>query len=102
MAEDPKAWGRYVESAVGAYIVSQAQICDYKAYYWRDSHDEVDFVLHRRGKTIAIEVKSGRRTTNNGLPKFEKAYHPHRAFVVGSGGLSFEEFLSMDLNLLFK
>lgn len=102
MAEDPKAWGRYVESAVGAYIVNQAQICDYKAYYWRDSHDEVDFVLHRRGKTIAIEVKSGRRTTNNGLPKFEKAYHPHRAFVVGSGGLSFEEFLSMDLNLLFK
>ena len=102
MAEDPKAWGRYVESAVGAYIVSQAQICDYKAYYWRDSHDEVDYILHRRGKTIAIEVKSGRRTTNNGLPKFEKAYHPHRAFVVGAGGLSFEEFLSMDLNLLFK
>lgn len=102
MAEDPKAWGRYVESAVGAYIVSQAQICDYKAYYWRDSHDEVDFVLHRRGKTIGIEVKSGRRTTNNGLPKFTKAYHPHRAFVVGSGGLSFEEFLSMDLTLLFK
>ena len=102
MAEDPKAWGHYVESAVGAYIVSQAQICDYKAYYWRDSHDEVDFVLHRRGKTIAIEVKSGRRTTNNGLPKFEKAYHPYRAFVVGSGGLSFEEFLSIDLNLLFK
>ena len=41
MAEYPKTWGRYVESAVGAYIVSQAQICDYKAYYWRDSHDEV-------------------------------------------------------------
>lgn len=102
MTDDPKAWGRYVESAVGAYIVSQAQICDYKAYYWRDSHDEVDFVLHRRGKTIGIEVKSGRRTTNIGLPKFAKAYHPHRAFVVGSGGLSFEEFLSMDLNLLFK
>ncbi|EEX47316.1 hypothetical protein BACFIN_05042 [Bacteroides finegoldii DSM 17565] len=59
-------------------------------------------MLHRRGKTIAIEVKSGRRTTNNGLPKFEKAYHPYRAFVVGSGGLSFEEFLSIDLNLLFK
>lgn len=102
MMEDPKAWGRYVESAVGAYIVSQAQICDYKAYYWRDNHDEVDFILVRRGKKVAIEVKSGRRTVNSGLPKFEKAYRPYKALVVGSGGLSFEDFLSMDLDLLFK
>lgn len=30
-----------------------------------------------------------------------KAYHPPCAFVGGFGGLSFEEFLSMYLNLLF-
>lgn len=97
-----KAWGRYVESAVGAYIVSQAHICDYKAYYWRYNSEEVDFVLFRRGKTIAIEVKSGRRTTNSGLPKFAKAFNPYKAIVVGSGGLSFEEFLSVDLEMLFR
>lgn len=100
--EDPKAWGRYVESAVGAYLVSQSQILDYKVYYWRDNNDEVDFVLVRRKRKVAIEVKSGRRTINEGLPKFTKAYHPYKALIVGSGGLSFEEFLSMDLNLLFK
>lgn len=100
--EDPKAWGRYVESAVGAYLVSQSQILDYKVYYWRDNNDEVDFVLVRRKRKVAIEVKSGRRTINEGLPKFTKAYHPYKAFIVGSGGLSFEEFLSMDLHLLFK
>ena len=100
--ENPKSWGRYVESAIGAYLVSQAQILDYKVYYWREKGDEVDFVLVRRRKKVAIEVKSGRRTTNAGLPKFTGAYKPFRALVVGSGGLSFEEFLSMDLNLLFK
>lgn len=100
--EDAKLWGRYVESAIGAHLASQAQIYDYKVYYWRDKKDEVDFVLVRRNKKVAIEVKSGRRTTNQGLAVFSQLYHPHKALVVGSGGLSFEDFLSMDLNLLFK
>ena len=100
--EDPKLWGRYIESAIGAYIVSQAQINDYKVYYWRDHKDEVDFILVRRKKKIAIEVKSGRRTTNQGISVFTKTYKPYKALIIGSGGLSFEEFLSMDINLLFK
>lgn len=101
-ATNPAVWGRYVESAIGAFLVSQSQIYDYKVYYWRDRNNEVDYVLSRRGKTIAIEVKSGRRTTNAGLPLFSKLFNPHRAFAVGSGGISVEEFLSLDLNLLFK
>lgn len=100
--EDAKVWGRYVESAVGAYLVSQASVCGYHVYYWRDKMDEVDFVLTKRQKKIAIEVKSGRRTTNRGLAVFSEKYHPFRSVVVGSGGLSFEEFLSMDLELLFR
>ncbi len=100
--ENPKLWGRYAESAVGAYLVSQAQLHDYKVCYWRHNCDEVDFILARRNKKIALEVKSGRRTTNRGLSLFSAAYHPHKSLVIGSGGLSFEEFLSMDLELLFK
>lgn len=100
--ENPKEWGRMAESAVGAYLVSQAQIADYKVYYWRENNDEVDFVLTRRDRKIVIEVKSSRRTVNAGLPKFKTLYNPYHAITVGSGGLSFEEFLSMDLNLLFR
>ncbi len=100
--ENPQLWGRIVESAVGAYLVSQSAIVDYKVYYWREGNNEVDFVLVRRGKKIAIEVKTGRRTTNTGLPKFVEAYKPHKSFVVGSGGMSLEDFLLMDLNILFK
>lgn len=68
----------------------------------RDKKDEVDFVLVSRNKEMAIEVKSGRRTINQGLSVFSKMYHPYKTFVVGTGGLSFEEFFSMDLDLLFK
>ncbi len=100
--ESPELWGRHAESAVGAYLISQAQEHDYKVYYWRDKKDEVDFVLVRRKKKVAIEVKSGRRTTNHGLSVFSQSYNTHRFLVVGSGGLSFEDFLSMDLELLFK
>lgn len=102
MAENPVSWGRYVESAVGAFLVSQAKVCDYRVFYWRDKNYEVDYVLSRRKKIVGIEVKSGRRTTNEGLKKFSDTFKPFKAFVVGSGGLSFEEFFSMDLGMLFK
>ncbi len=78
MTEDPKAWGHYVESAVGAYICKSGRFVITRLIIGVIATMKLDFVLHRR-KTIAIEVKSGRRTTNNGLPKFEKAYHPYRA-----------------------
>jgi hypothetical protein len=99
---NPTVWGRYVESAIGAYILSQAQICNYKVYYWREKDNEVDYVLVRNNKIVAIEVKSGRRVMNAGLPKFANLYKPFHTLIVGSAGISTEEFLSMDLNYLFK
>lgn len=100
--QNPKLWGRYVESAIGAYLVSQAQVIGYKVYYWRDKSEEVDYVITYRNRKVAIEVKSGRRTTNTGIVKFAERYNPHRTIVVGSGGLSVEEFLNLDLTMLFK
>lgn len=102
VTEDPKIWGRYVESAIGAHLISQAAIVGYSVYYWREKNEEVDFILARNRKKIAIEVKSGRRTTNKGLSTFAESYNPHRSIVVGSGGLSVEELLTMDLEILFK
>ena len=101
VTQNPQLWGRVAESAVGAYLVSQSEILDYKVYYWRENAEEVDFVLRKGKKLVAIEVKSGRRTSNSGLAVFKQKYNPHRSFVVGSGGFSFEEFLTMDLSKLF-
>ena len=98
---DPMRWGRWVESAVGAYLVGKASVMDFKLYYWRDAQDEVDFVLARGESVIGIEVKSGRRTMNRGLSVFMEAFHPKYVYVVGSGGISIEDFLKLDLNVLF-
>ena len=99
---DSRLWGRYVESAIGAYLVSHAEALNFKAYYWRQDNDEVDYILIRNHRVVALEVKSGRRTSNTGLPRFVQQFHPHKALVVGPDGLTVEEFLSMDLNQLFK
>lgn len=98
----PEVWGRWVESAVGAYLLNQADEYDYKLYYWRDRDDEVDFVIDYNGHCTAIEVKSGWRTGNEGLKVFKEKYHPAQAFVVGSGGVPVEEFLRWDLGKLLK
>lgn len=97
---DPKVWGRWVESAVGAYLLSMAEELEYQLYYWREGADEVDFIIVNGGECIAIEVKSGRRGMNSGLPKFVMAFHPKRAFVVGTSGVSLEDFFKSDLEEL--
>ena len=97
----PKEWGRWVESAVGTHILNQAEEQDYKVYYWRDRDKEVDFVIENNRQCIAIEVKSGRRTTNAGLPEFVKRFNPTHSLVVGSGGVPVEEFLQWNLGELF-
>ena len=104
---DTKAWGRWVESAVGAHLLSMADELDYKVYYWRepsrnkDENDkEVDFIIDNGGEVTAIEVKSGRRGMNAGLPDFVEAFKPKRSFVVGTGGVSLEDFLGCEVETI--
>ena len=104
---DTKAWGRWVESAVGTHLLSMADELGYKVYYWRepsrnkDEKDkEVDFIIDNGGEVTAIEVKSGRRGMNAGLPDFVEAFKPKRSFVVGTGGVSIEDFLGGEVEKL--
>lgn len=99
---DPMAWGRWIESAVGAYLLDFAEEQDAHVYYWRDRSDEVDFIVEYQGDVVAIEVKSGRRGMNSGLPEFVRRYHPHRSFVAGTDGIPFATFFQMDLTTLFE
>jgi hypothetical protein len=101
---DTRAWGRWVESAVGAHLLSMADELDYDVYYWRESSrskdekdNEVDFIVIRDGEVTAIEVKSGRRGMNSGLPAFVEAFHPKRSYIVGTGGVKLEDFLNCNV-----
>lgn len=106
---DTKVWGRWVESAVGAHLLSMADELEYEVYYWRepsrnkekiDKDNEVDFIIARDGEVTAIEVKSGRRGMNSGLPAFVETFHPKRSFVVGTGGVSLEDFLNSEVEII--
>lgn len=98
---DRKTWGHFVESGIGAYLVSQAFMYGMEVYYWRERNDEVDFVLRYRGQMVAIEVKSNAEKQTAGLQKFRDAFKPRAAFIVGDGGISLADFLSLDLRTLF-
>ena len=104
---DPTLWGRWVESAIGAHLLGMAEEMDYQVFYWReparnksDEDKEVDFIIVNDDQVTAIEVKSGRRGMNSGLPSFVEEFHPRKAFVVGTGGVSLEDFLRCDLEAL--
>lgn len=94
---DPQIWGKWVESAVGGYLLGGAEDGGYKVYYWRERSDEVDYIVASQGTAIALEVKSGRRGMNSGLPKFCENFHPKRALVIGTDGIPFKEFFHMKI-----
>ena len=91
---DRSFWGRIVESAVGAHLFNTAT-SDTRVYYWRDGNDEVDFVLERGPRVVAIEVKSGvKAPLTRGMDEFTRRYKPHKIVRVGGEGIPLDEFLS--------
>lgn len=90
---DRSQWGRMVESAVGAHLINTASPRT-DVRYWRDGDHEVDFVLHRGPRTVAVEVKSGRRRERrSGLARFEQRFKTQSAVVVGED-VTLGEFLA--------
>ena len=99
---NPKEWGRLVESAVGAHLLNYSTTLQYQLCYWRVGNSEVDFILVKNGRVIAIEVKSGRRWENKGMTVFSEKFHPERVLLVGTGGISIEDFLRLNPGSLFE
>jgi predicted AAA+ superfamily ATPase len=92
--EAPEAWGRWVESTVGAHLLNGARGTNVEVFYWRDRNREVDFVLRRGNTIVTIEVKTGRRLTAlPGMDAFASRFKPLRSILVGPGGMPLEEFL---------
>ena len=99
---DRSFWGRIVESAVGAHLLNTATT-DIRLYYWRDGQFEVDFVLQRGPRIVAIEVKSGaKRTALRGVDEFERRFRPVRSLVVGQDGIPLNEFLTVPAHTWFE
>jgi hypothetical protein len=92
--DHPETWGRLVESTVGAHLLNSASP-SMQITYWREGNKEVDFVLSTRDRSLAIEVKSGRKTRPaSGLLAFQRQFPNTQALIVGTGGIPLDEFLS--------
>lgn len=92
---DRTFWGRVVESAVGAHLINTATGA-IEVHYWRKGRDEVDFVLRRGPRLVAIEVKSASQTGPlSGMKAFEQRFDPERTLLVGETGVPLHEFLSV-------
>jgi len=93
---DRSHWGRLVESAVGAHLVTTAD-ADTRVHYWREADMEVDFVVESRGKLAAVEVKTVQgMTRHRGLDEFCRRHPDARRWLVGSDELPLGEFLRQD------
>jgi predicted AAA+ superfamily ATPase len=92
MKTDPAIRGRLVENAVGAHLSNHLQGMRFEVSYWRERHQEVDFVVSTPEAPVAIEVKSGKSKPGNGLAHFKRLYPESKPLIVGTGGLSLEAF----------
>jgi predicted AAA+ superfamily ATPase len=91
---DPERWGRLVETCVGAHLLNTAD--GVTVSWWREGHDEVDFVLQAGPHVTAIEVKTAFSAAPRGLTAFQRKFPRARAFVVGagSGAIPLESFFA--------
>ncbi len=87
---------------VGAHIASCALTGNYEVYYWREGYFEVDYLIKKDNKIVAIEVKSNFDTTNKGIAEFRERFNLHSSIVVGKGGMDAAIFLGTNPAKLFE
>lgn len=96
-AQSEREWfGRLVENAVGAHLLNHLQALPFEVTYWRDGHDEVDYIVRAGDRVWAIEVKSGRAARGAGLAAFLRGHPSAIPIIVGAGSVTLEEFFAAD------
>ena len=99
---DRTFWGHLVESTVGAHLFNTMS-SDMRLHYWRDGPHEVDFVLERDSRIIAIEVGSGQNKKSLvGLNEFQQKFKPYITMLVGMEGIPLNEFLTTPATQWFE
>jgi predicted AAA+ superfamily ATPase len=98
----PKEWGRFAESAVGAHLINSGLQYRFNVYYWNQGNYEVDYVIEKGNEIVVLEVKSGKDSTNLCLSLFDNEFHPRGLYTIGTDGIPFEQFFSMNPADLFR
>lgn len=99
LLSDPERKGHLVESAVGSFLLAQSAKEHFQVHWWRNGNNEVDFVVSDGGSVTAIEVKSGRVKSLNGLSEFINRFPKAKTLIIGSQDTSLEDFLLGNVSL---
>lgn len=106
---DRTHWGRLVETAAGSHLVNGSYGAG-SVYYWRQhapSSNEVDFILVRGQRIIALEIKTRAGSSgHSGLLAFGDEFTPERSVLVSSqpeeGNMLLADLLSNSVDSLFS
>ena len=91
---DRSFWGRVVESSVGAHLYNTRGPAT-RIHFWRAPPHDVDFVIERGPHLVAIEVKSRKSFTQQGLDAFKERFPYAKTLMVGTKGVPINEFFSL-------
>ena len=97
---DRVQWGRRVESAVGAHLLSHAG-SDLEISYWNEGHAEVDFVIRRGNQLLAIEVKSAHDKIT-GLKNFSAKFPHAQLLQLDDRGIAWQDFIAANPRDFFR
>lgn len=98
----PVEWGRMVESAIGAHLINHALTEKFTLHYWRVQNEEVDFIMEKGTKVVALEIKSGATQRNTGMTAFQEQFSPYKVLLVGNSGIPWQDFLKLNPVELFR
>ncbi|MFH1985221.1 MAG: ATP-binding protein [Pseudomonadota bacterium] len=102
LRRSPDAWGRLVETAVGAHLYNRSIGSSIALHYWIDRNRELDFVATRGSETIAIEVKTtAGKVRLPGIDAFAASFPVTRKHLIGPQGIPFEAFFAAPVESLF-
>jgi predicted AAA+ superfamily ATPase len=91
---DSDAQGRRFELIVGLDLLRLPG----EVYYWRQDSHEVDYVLKQGRNVLAIEVKSGRKKSFQGLAKFKEKFPQSQQIMITRE--NYEKFAMNPLSFL--
>lgn len=97
----PDRWGRIVESSIGTHLLNHALSEKFSLYYWREGNDEVDFIMEKGSKLIAIEVKTSYATNKKGIVSFNTRFNPYKSLLIDNNNMPWHEFLRINPAELF-
>ena len=98
---NPALWGRWIENIIGTHLINHSAIGEYELFYWRHVNNEIDFIIKKGRKLIAIEVKSGHTLKSSGIIAASKHFEFTKTMLIGIEGLNWKDFIKMEPVKLF-